>query len=82
MSLTRDETLALIVQRLPSMARVLRPAGRLGQLGLDSLDQVELMMVIHELFGIRLEIEDFEADRTVGELAELIAARAEEVPQA
>jgi acyl carrier protein len=81
MSLDWDETLAPIVQRLPSLARALRPGARLGTLGLDSLDQVELMMVIHELYGIRLEIEELSAERTVGELAERIAARAEEVPR-
>jgi acyl carrier protein len=78
---TCDETLALVVRRLPSLARVLRPTARLGAIGLDSLDQVELLMVIHELFGIRLEIEDLGAERTVGELAERITARSAEVPQ-
>jgi acyl carrier protein len=60
---------------------VLRPEDRLGELGLDSLDQVELMMVVDELFGIRLELEDLEAERTVGELAERITARTVEVYQ-
>jgi acyl carrier protein len=81
MPLTRVETLALIVRRMPALSRVLRPAARIGQLRLDSLDQVELIMVVNELFGVRLEIEDFQPETTVGELAELIAARAEEVPQ-
>jgi acyl carrier protein len=81
MLLTGDESLALIVKRLPSFGRLLRREARLGELGLDSLDQVEIMMVVKELFGIRLEIEDFKAERTVGELAERIAERSAEVLQ-
>jgi acyl carrier protein len=81
MLLTCDETLALVVRRLPSLGRALRPTARLGAIGLDSLDRVELLMVIHELFGIRLEVEDLDAERTVGELVERIAARAVEVSQ-
>jgi acyl carrier protein len=81
MLLTCDEALALVVRRLPALARVLRPTARLGAIGLDSLDRVELLIVIHELFGIRLEPEDLEAERTVGELVERIVARAQEVPQ-
>jgi acyl carrier protein len=81
MSLSRGETIALIVQRAPFFEHVLRPAARLGELGLDSLDLVELMMVVDELFGVRLEIDEFDPGRTVGELAASIAARAQEVPQ-
>jgi acyl carrier protein len=82
MSLDHELTLAVIKKRVPSLARVLQPAAQLGALELDSLDQVELMLVIHELFSVRLEPDDFQPERTVRELAERIAARAEEVPQA
>jgi hypothetical protein len=81
MLLSRDETLALILRRLPSFGCALRPEVRLGALRLDSLDQVELMMVVDELFGIRLEIDDLAAERTVGELAEQIAQRSAKVLQ-
>jgi acyl carrier protein len=81
MPLTCGDTVALIVQRLPVLGRALRSEARLGELDLDSLDQVELMMVVDELFGIRLEIEDLEPERTVGDLAARITARTAEVHQ-
>ena len=78
---TPDEALDRIRHRLPYLAGVLQPPALLTQLGLDSLDLVELIMVIDELFAVRMTVEDFQAVQTVGELAELVAARAEEVPQ-
>jgi len=81
MSLTADDALLLIQGRLPYLTGVLRPAARIAELGLDSLDLLELMMVADELFGVRLSVDDFKSVNTVGELAERLAARAEEVPQ-
>ena len=82
MFLTPDNVLDRLRGRLPYLAGVLQPATRLNQLGLDSLDLVELVMAVDELFGVRLTVEDFKQERTVGELAELLATRAElEVPQ-
>jgi acyl carrier protein len=81
MSLNRDETLAMIARRLPYLARKLRPEARLAALGLDSLDEVELLLVSEQLFGVRLEVDDLQTALTVGELADRISARANEVPQ-
>jgi acyl carrier protein len=81
MSLSRDETLARIARRLPSVARKLRPEARLAALGLDSLDELELLLVSEQLFGVRLEVDDLQTAVTVGELVDRISARAKEVPQ-
>jgi len=81
MSLSADEALLLIQGRLPYLSGVLRPAARIGELGLDSLDSLELLLIADELFGVRLSADDLESMNTVGELAEQLAARAREVPQ-
>ncbi len=81
MSLTADRALLLIQGRLPYLTGMLRPAASIAELGLDSLDLVELMMVADELFGVRFSVDDFKSLNTVGELAERLAARAVEVPQ-
>ena len=43
---------------------------------LDSLDTLELLMVIDEFYSVRLSPQDFQGVTTVGELTQLIAARA------
>jgi acyl carrier protein len=47
----------------------------LNELKLDSLDTLELLMVIDELYGVRLSTDDFRGASTIGDLAEQIAGR-------
>ncbi len=82
MSLSADEALLLVQGRLPYLSGVLQPAARIADLGLDSLDSLELMLVADELFGVRLSLDDFKSMSTVGELAEQLAAGAQEVHRA
>jgi acyl carrier protein len=77
MSLTPDLVCERIGQHLPFLEGVLHPDTPLDRLGLDSLDLVELLLVIDELFGVQFAVEDFKNAQTVGELAESIIARAE-----
>ena len=77
MFLTTDSVLARIQQRLPYVGP-LDSNTPLDRLGLDSLDLVELLMTIDELFGVRLTTDDFKRARTVGDLAQSIAAGAAE----
>jgi acyl carrier protein len=77
MVLTTDSVLAQIRERLPYVGP-LKAEAPLDRLGLDSLDLVELLMTIDELFGVRLTIDDFKKARTVGDLAQSIAAGAAE----
>jgi acyl carrier protein len=76
MSLRPCEVLKRIRQRLPYLAPALEPSTKLDQLSMDSLDLVELLIVLDELFNVRLTVEDFKDMRTVGELAALVTARA------
>lgn len=62
----------------------LRPGHEPGQplkaLDLDSLDMMELLMVIDEVFGVRLGDQDLENFETIDQLAEFIARRAAPPP--
>jgi hypothetical protein len=77
MFLTTDSVLTQIRQRLPYVGPFDGNAP-LDRLGLDSLDLVELLMTIDELFGVRLTTDDFKSARTVDDLAQSIVARAAE----
>lgn len=44
-------------------------------LGIDSLDAVEIVMDIEETFGIDVTDEEFEAAKSIGELAALIESK-------
>jgi len=44
-------------------------------LELDSLDTLELLMLVDELYGVRFSLEDLGQVSTVGDLAALIATR-------
>ena len=46
-----------------------------ADLGADSLDEVEIRFMIEEQFGIEMSEDDFERDRTVGDLVDLILQR-------
>ena len=49
----------------------IKPESTFEELGFDSLDTVELVMVFEEEFGIAIDLEDRNI-KTVSELAELI----------
>ena len=68
MFLTTDSVIAQIRERLPYVGP-LESGTPLERLGLDSLDLVELLMIIDELFGVRLTSDDFKSAATVGDLA-------------
>lgn len=71
-----SETVASHLQLcLPRLASSLRPALKVSDLALDSLDTVELLCVIHEEFGVRLTETEFHPEQTVGGLFSVIAHR-------
>jgi acyl carrier protein len=57
-------------------APVLTPAARLGDdgLGVESLDLIEIVMVLEERYDLRLEPSVLRDVRTVGDLIDLILA--------
>jgi acyl carrier protein len=56
---------------MPLFSSAANPAGE-RDLGLDSIDGVELVVLLHEEWGIRVEIEDMPRLTTVGRVAEYI----------
>lgn len=57
---------------LPSLALGQNRGLRIAELGLDSMDTVELLCVIHEEFGVRLTEADFQPETTIGQLLSAI----------
>jgi acyl carrier protein len=51
------------------------PQATFESLGLDSLDVVELTLVVEEELGVKIEDEELEDVRTVGDAADRIAAK-------
>ncbi len=64
------EHLQLCLPRLPFSQK---PDTRIADLGLDSMDTVELLCVVHEEFGVRLSESDFHPEQTIGGLLSAIA---------
>lgn len=50
-------------------------ASIIDDIGLDSLDMVDLAVVIDRIFSVRLTREELAGARTFGQLADLIAAK-------
>jgi hypothetical protein len=66
------ERLRLCLSRFPLGGD---PGTLVAQLGLDSMDTVELLCVIHEEFGVRLTDADFHSQQTLGGLFQVIAEK-------
>jgi len=64
----------LVCEQLGVDAAVLNPeANILEDLGADSLDVVELVMAIEEMFDIEISDEDAESMRTLGDVEKYVA---------
>jgi acyl carrier protein len=73
--LQETPVLSRLQQRLPRFGGHLDPDVALRELGLDSMDTVELLCAIHEEFGVSLTQTEFQPDATLHDLAALIAAK-------
>lgn len=60
---------------VPRLASTLAPERRLADLGADSIDFVELFVVIDSDFEVRLTQEEFSQLTTVDDLLAFVAAR-------
>lgn len=67
--------LSRLQQRLPRFGEHLNPDIPLRELGLDSMDTVELLCAIHEEFEVSLTQAEFHPDATLHDLGALIAAK-------
>ena len=65
-----------LIARMPYLQGHWQPQRPLADLKLDSLDTVELLMVLDELYCVRLTSEDLQQAATIGQFCELVAQRA------
>lgn len=56
-------------------AKMTPDASIVSDIGLDSLDIVDLAVIVDRLFGVKLTREDMARAATFGDLAELISAK-------
>ena len=66
---------------LPRLAGSLREDLRLQELGLDSMETVELLCVVHEEFGVRLTEAEFQPQHRLGQILAAIALKATSSPR-
>jgi acyl carrier protein len=65
-------------QTIPRLAPEFSPERRLDEIGADSIDMVELLVVIDSDFGVRLKEDEFLRLVTVEDLLQLIVDRSPE----
>ncbi|MBC8116423.1 MAG: hypothetical protein H7062_18695 [Candidatus Saccharimonas sp.] len=78
MSVTAHDVHQALAARLSFLNGPLSAASPLAQTQLDSLDLLELLMVIDELYAVRFSPEELRSVTTVGELTQWVAARTSE----
>ncbi len=69
---------ALVDEFEISEEAVCREASLFDTLGLDSLDTVDLVVLIDRVFGVKLDKSDLKDIRTFGALADLVGERTRE----
>ena len=71
----KTKVLERLRQTIPRLAPEFIPERRLDELGADSIDMVELLVVIDSDFGVRLKEDEFLRLVTVDDLLRLIVER-------
>ena len=71
----KTKVLERLRQTIPRLASEFIPERRLDELGADSIDMVELLVVIDSDFGVRLNQDEFLQLVTVDDLLQLIVDR-------
>jgi acyl carrier protein len=71
----KAKVLKRLRQTIPRLAPEFVPERRLDELGADSIDMVELLVVIDSDFGLRLKQDEFLELVTVDDLLQLIIDR-------
>ena len=70
----RGRVMELIASRAEVEVKSISDASDLSDLGIDSLDRIELTMDLEEEFDIRIRDDDAEGARTVGDLVRILEA--------
>ncbi len=73
------EVSARLLSALPRLRGEWQEDARIADLGLDSMDMVELLCVVHQDFGARLSEEELGGLETVGELIDLVSQKAQSI---
>ena len=63
------------IKWIPGDARVEASSRFTGDLEMDDLDRVEVVMLVEEFYGVNIPEEDLEGVDTVGKLAECFSRR-------
>ena len=71
---THTKVIDVIAEKLKVEKTSINHSSTLQDLGADSLDMVEIIMKLEELFGIEIKDEDAEKIKTVNEAVALIHA--------
>jgi acyl carrier protein len=74
----KSKVLERLRQTIPRLAPEFAPERSLDELGADSIDLVELLVVIDSDFGVRLKEEEFLQLVTVDDLLRLVVDRSPE----
>ena len=74
----KPKILERLRQTIPQLAPDFIPERRLDEIGADSIDMVELLVVIDSDFGVRLKEDEFLRLVTVEDLLRLIVDRSPE----
>ena len=74
----KPKILERLRQAIPQLAPEFISARRLDEIGADSIDMVELLVVIDSDFGVRLKEDEFLRLVTVEDLLQLIVDRSPE----
>ena len=74
----KTKILERLRQTIPQLGPDLIPERRLDEIGADSIDMVELLVVIDSDFGVRLKEDEFLRLVTVEDLLQLIVDRSPE----
>jgi len=71
----RDQVSAILVEQFEIDANEIKPEAHLyDDLGIDSIDAVDLIVRLKELTGLRIPPEDFKDVRTVDDVVQVVTA--------
>jgi len=77
-----DSVRKIIIEQLEvKESRVIPEAKFVDDLGADSLDTVEMVMLMEDRFGINISDDDAEKLLTVGDVVDYIYRQLQEIPQ-
>lgn len=72
----QEKLTQILVEEFEIEEQLIIPEADLREdIGIDSLDVVDMVVVINEEFGIKLQAQDFKGVKTFGQLVELLEKR-------